>query len=295
MTADRKPRSDRPSRENPCHRGCDWEKWQAVPVRFAMRIATLVGAVLMFCAQHLVAAPVNVSRLFLAEDSEHNWFVIGGIIAFFVGSSLFGIYAAKMRANKLEASARSLGYTFRGTANTADSDLVIGCYLEETGSNPTVSNVLEVARTPELKFILFDFAYTTNNGESDTTTQQTIARIQAPVLKLPSFFLFPETIASKIKVLFGGADINFPDSPRFSDKYILRGQDEARVRAIFSPALRQALESLERLTIEGADDALFVFRAGQCVKPDALVARIEENKRILALFFEAQQASVARS
>jgi hypothetical protein len=51
------------------------------------------------------------------------------------------------------------------------------------------------------------------------------------------------------------------------------------------------LEPLHPLTIEGADDALFIFRAGRCIEPDELVARIEENKRILALFFEAQQAN----
>jgi hypothetical protein len=267
----------------------------AVPVRFAIRIAILVGGVFVFCAQQSVAAPVNAGRLFLAEDSEHNWFVIGGVIVVFIGSSLFGVYASKMRANKIEALARSLGYTFRGRATGADSDLVIGCYLGETGSKPTVSNVLEVARTTELKFILFDYAYTTNDGESSTTTHQTIARIQAPLLKLPSFLLFPETIVSKIKVLFGGADVNFPDSPEFSDKYILRGQDEAALRGIFSQALRQALEPLHDLTIEGADDALFIFRAGRRIEPDELVARIEESKRILALFFEAQQANEQRA
>lgn len=260
-----------------------------------MRIATLVGAVFVFCAQQSVAAPVNAVSLFFAEDSELSWFLIGGVIVVLIGSSLFGVYASQIRANKIEALARSLGYTFRSRAIAADSELVIGCYLGETGSKPTVSNVLEVARTPELKFILFDYAYTTDNGETSTTTHQTIARIQAPLLKLPSFLLFPETIFSRIKVLFGGADVNFPDSPGFSDTYILRGQDEAALRAIFSPALRQDLEPLRDLTIEGADDALFIFRAGRRTEPDELVARIEENKRILALFFEAQQANEARA
>jgi hypothetical protein len=267
----------------------------AVPVRFAMRIAKLVGAVFVFSAQQSVAAPVNAGRLFLAEDSEHNWFVIGGVIVVFIGSSLFGLYASRMRANEMEALARTLGYTFRGTATAADSELVIGCYLGETGSKPTVSNVLEVARTPELKFILFDYAYTNDDTETTTTIHQTIARIQTPLLKLPSFLLFPETVFSKIRGLFEDADVNFLDSPGFSDKYILRGQDEAALRTIFSPAVRQALEPLEHLTIEGADDALFIFRAERRIEPDELVARIEENKRILALFLEAQQANEARA
>ena len=266
----------------------------AVPGRFAITIAILVVAVFVSCAHPAIAAAVNAGSLFLAEDSEHNWFVIVGVIVVFIGSSLFGLYASRVRAHKIEGLARSLGYTFRGRATAADSDLVIGCYLADTGSKPTVSNVLEVIRTPELKLILFDYAYSADDVETTTTVHQTIARIQAPLLKLPSFLLFPETIFSKIKVLFGAGDVNFLDSPGFSDKYILRGHDEAALRAIFTPALRQALEPLHDLTIEGADDALFVSRVGRRIEPDEFVARIEENKRILALFFEAQQANAKR-
>jgi hypothetical protein len=70
---------------------------------------------------------------------------------------------------------------------------------------------------------------------------------------------------------------------------LFRGGDEAALRAIFGPALRKALEPLEHLTIEGADDVLFIFRTDRRIKPEDLVARIEEDKKILALFFEAQQ------
>jgi hypothetical protein len=49
------------------------------------------------------------------------------------------------------------------------------------------------------------------------------------------------------------------------------------------------------LTIEGADDALFIFRPGRRIEPDELVARIEEDKKILALFVEAQQANAGRA
>ncbi len=93
--------------------------------------------------------------------------------------------------------------------------------------------------------------------------------------------------------MFGQTDVNFPDSPGFSDQDILRGQDEPALRAIFSPALRNALTSLDHLTIEGADDVLFIFRTDRRVKPEDLVARIEEDKKILALFFKAQQQSAA--
>lgn len=215
------------------------------------------------------------------------------IVALAVGGILTMIskYFEQQRTKKIEELAGSRGFTFRHAPTAADSDLPIGCYLAETGRNPAVSNVLEVSRTDELHFVLFEFEYTVGYGKSQHTTHQTIARMQSPVLKLPSFILFPETIFSKIAVVFGQTDVNFEDSPDFSDRYILRGMGEEALRAIFSPALRKALEPLDHLTIEGADDVLFIFRTDRRVKPDDLVARIEEDKKILALFFEAQQAN----
>jgi len=62
------------------------------------------------------------------------------------------------------------------------------------------------------------------------------------------------------------------------------------MRAIFSPVLRQALEPLQHLTVEGAADLLFVFRTEHRTEPEELSASIEEDKRILALFVEAQRS-----
>lgn len=257
------------------------------------KIVALLSAAFAFSAQTSLAAPVTAERLFLAKSSDAFWpwmIIILVVVGIF---SLVSKYFEQERTKKIEELARSLGFTFRPAPTAADNDLPIGCYLAETGRSPAVTNVLEVSRTDELKFILFEYEYTVGYGKSQHTTHQTIARMQSPVLKLPSFLLFPETIFSKIAVVFGQTDVNFEDSPEFSDRYILRGMGEAALRAIFSPALRKALEPLDHLTIEGADDVLFIFRTDRRIKPEDLATRIEEDKKILALFFEAQQQSVA--
>jgi hypothetical protein len=257
------------------------------------KIWTLFGAAFMCGAQPSLAAPLVAERLFLAKSSDSFWpwiiiaLVVAGIL------SLISSYFEQERTKKIEELAHSLGCAFRHTPTAADNDLPAGCYLAETGRNPAVSNVLEVSRTDELHFVLFEYEYTVGYGKSQRTTHQTIARMRAPLLKLPLFLLFPETIFSKIGVMFGKTDVNFLDSPDFSDQYILRGHNDAALRAIFSPALRQALTPLDHLTIEGADDVLFIFRTDRRIKPEDLVARIEEEKKILALFFEAQQQSAA--
>jgi hypothetical protein len=265
----------------------------AVRNRHALKMAALLSAAFVLCAEHSAASPLALTRYSSSKGSGSFWpwmiiaLAIGGIL------SLISNYFEQVRTEKIEKLARSLGLTFRHTPTAADSELPVGCYLAETGRNPAVSNVLEVARTDELNLILFEYEYTVGYGKSQHTTHQTIARMRAPLLKLPPFLLFPETIFSKIGVMFGQTDVNFSDSPEFSDRFILRGHDEAALRAIFSPALRQALTPLDHLTIEGADDVLFIFRTDRRIKPEDLVARIEEEKKILALFFEAQQRSSA--
>lgn len=256
-----------------------------------LKFAALLGAAFAFCAQTSAAAPVVAEKVFLAKGSDSFWpwmilaLVVGGIL------TLISNYFERLRTKKIEELARSNGFTFRPTPTSTDDQLPTGCYLAETGRDPAVKNVLEVARTDELNFVLFEYEYTVGYGRSRYTTHQTIGRLRAPLLKLPSFLLFPETLFSKIGVMFGRTDVNFPDSPNFSDQYILRGQDEPALRAIFSPALRIALAPLDHLTIEGADDTLFIFRTDRRVKPEDLLARIEEDKKILALFFEAQQTN----
>lgn len=259
-----------------------------------MRIATLIVAAFGFCAQQSLAAPLPRDR-FVLGTYNINWRIL--FFGLLFGGGIYAIvtYLERERLRKIEEQARSLGWTFRRQSTSADNDLPIGCYLAETGRDPAVSNVLEIARTDDLNFVLFDYKYTVGYGKSEHSPHQTIARIKSPLLKLPSFLLFPETIFSKIAVVFGQTDVNFADSPGFSDQYILRGQDEAALQAIFSPALRNALEPLEHLTIEGADDVLFIFRAERRVKGEELVARIEEDKKILALFVEAQQTNERRA
>jgi hypothetical protein len=189
--------------------------------------------------------------------------------------------------------AKSLGLTYRAVPTDADCKMPAGCSLMDVGRDPTIGNVLEVARTDELDFTLFDLSYTSGYGRSQTVIPQTVARMRAPLLKLPAFRLFPQTILADIRLAFGGTDINFSDSPNFSKKYVLSGEDEAALCRLFTPSLRQSLETFDHLTIEGANDVLFVFRAAHKIRPADLAARIEEDKRILAGFVEAQQRSTA--
>ena len=242
-------------------------------------------------------SPVVLSQLALVASTRSSnpgvFFLIllgGGAIV------VISVVLDKIRSGKIEALARSLALTYRRKATEGDAALPIGCHLADLGHGKVVSNVLEAATTPELAFTIFDYAYTTGYGKSSTTYNQTISRMQSSLLQLPGFILFPETFFSKLGDKWATQkDINFPDTPLFSESFILRGEDEAAIRALFTVTLRKELEKFPYLSIEGMGDHVFLFRNNRRLKPEQFSSTIEENKRVLALFFAAQQAEQAQT
>lgn len=258
---------------------------------FSPRVSALAAALIVLSAQEVMAVTRSTTK-----SSEPPWDLIIGAVVLFVVLTSMVFYFDRRRRKKLGEMAQSLGLTYRAVATDADCKMPAGCSLMHEGRDPTIGNVLEVARTDELDFTLFDLSYTSGYGRSETVISQTVARMRAPLLKLPAFRLFPQTILADIRIAFGGTDINFSDSPNFSKKYVLRGEDEATICRLFTPSLRQTLETFDHLTVEGAnDDVLFVFRWGRQIKPADLAARIEADKRILAGFVEAQQPNAKLS
>jgi hypothetical protein len=227
-----------------------------------------------------------------SSSGSCGWVVIIGAVLFVVGLVAFMFYLDRKRSDKIQAVATRLGFTFRRKATDADKALIVGCQIANSGHSHITSNVLEAAQADELRMTLFDHVYTIGYGKSSQQYKQTVTRMQSPVLNLPSFVLFPESFFSKIGKLFGGTDINFPEAPQFSKKYILRGPDEAAIRALFTPALLQFFEGQERpLTIDAAGDTVFAHRTSRRAKPEELEGYVAEGKQILAKFFEAQSSS----
>lgn len=259
-----------------------------------LKLSALAAALFVLSAQVALAQSSRRRRSSSGDTTE--WWVILIFILLVAVAVIGGIfYLERRRSQKIGEVARSLGLTFRRKASEADNALTAGCHVGQIGHGRVVSNVLEAARSDELNLTLFDYQYTIGHGKAANMVQQTITRMESGLFHLPAFVLFPESFLAKMGKMLGTADINFPDSPEFSRKYILRGDDEAAIRALFTPALRQAIGGQDRLTIEGAGPLLFIFRKGRRLTPDLIAARLEQDKRIAALFFEAQRASVPPS
>jgi hypothetical protein len=104
--------------------------------------------------------------------------------------------------------------------------------LFRQGGSKRIYNILsKTSGLLEEKINIFDYRYTISTGKSAHTYHQTVFFIQSKQLSLPQMLLKPEHFFHKIGAWLGMQDIDFEEFPKFSDKNLLQGEDEARIRS----------------------------------------------------------------
>jgi len=151
-----------------------------------------------------------------------------------------------------------------------------------------------------VEFWLFDYRYVTGSGKNAHAHRQTVVAFPnlgggvspgggnggfgpsrglkpaARGVHLPAFELCRENIFHKIGKVFGFRDIDFPEHPSFSKRYLLRGEDEPAVRAIFDAGLMNSFDHTREINVEAGGNCLIVYRASRRVKPADLLAFLDE-------------------
>jgi hypothetical protein len=129
--------------------------------------------------------------------------------------------------------------------------------------------------------LIFDHQHTVGSGKNRHTRTQTVVHIRSPRLALPPFVLSPEHAFHKLGGLLGYHDIDFPESPEFSSRYLLRSKEaEDRVRMLFHPAVRLFFEQRPPLTVEGHNEELLIYRGSHRVKPEDLRQWVDDARGI---------------
>lgn len=83
---------------------------------------------------------------------------------------------------------------------------------------------------------------------------------------LPEFSLDPEKLRHKVSARTRDTDIDFDDSPRFSKTYLLRGEEEGRVREIVSKPVRDFLERHPNRCVRCYGSQLVYYRPVRLLK-----------------------------
>lgn len=226
-------------------------------------------------------------------------FVLGMIGVAIFGVALVAVLlrAQEKRRRNLQALADSLGFNFHLTPTADEKSLIATTRMWKKGrglggSTSSISSILAAPATDDLLLRVFEFSYGTDT-DSSSTIHHTVARMDSPLLQLPTFILQPASLMTRAKKFVGLDGLSFPEHPTFSDACQLAGEDEPALRRIFNPAILLYLEEHPGLTIEAQHQRLIVYRQ-QRMKAELLPAFLEEAKNLLGLFIDAGRATSQR-
>lgn len=193
------------------------------------------------------------------------------------------LFLEKKRTKDLRIASQSSGFTFWESADSS----VVKAQLDvfRYGYDHKFFNVAE-KQVNGRKLTIFDYSYSTGAGRDRHSLVQTMAVIDLDRV-LPVFSICPENFLTKLAEKFSGAkDINFPSNPIFSKMYILKGDDEAGIRRVFSPGILSFFEQQQKpnFVLESGQGQLVYYVLVKRVKPTELNSLAETLMRIASQF-----------
>jgi hypothetical protein len=203
--------------------------------------------------------------------------IIGGGLLLVVLVAAAALYREHRRRQAWQALAGELGFKY------SDRNLTLSSWypfrLFQRGHRRRAENLLS-GEAQGRRVFLTDYRYTTGSGGSGQTTHRvTLCILETPELDLPFFYLRPERFLDTFGEMFGGQDIDFEDDPAFSRAFVLQGEDEARIREVFTPEVRGfcVRHAEEHLHAEGSGKGVLVH-CGRRIKPG-------EHENLMTLAF----------
>jgi len=207
------------------------------------------------------------------------------MVAVVVVISIVVIYLKieKKRKEALKFQAMQMGFSFSDEVIKKLPEHLAKFHLFSQGHRRRITNLMESQRQ-QSKISIFDYQYTTGGGRNSHTWRQTVILFESDRLHLPMFSLRPEKLFHKIGKVFGYRDINFEHRPEFSNKFLLKSQDEEMIRKIFLDDILSFFENHPKLCAEGMEKRLICYYGSKRCKPEELTQFLDTGIQLLNLF-----------
>lgn len=179
------------------------------------------------------------------------------------------------RTEALRREAETAGLRFEPKAEVGAVTSLGDVQLFSRGHSKRVKNLM-TGELDEQRVAVFDYQYTTGSGKNQHTSAQTVILLPAAKPSLPDLQMAPENPLYKIAEVFGYQDIDIDSSPEFSRRYILRGRDEAAIRAALYPGATSYFGEHEGWTVEVKSGTVAIYRANHRAKAEDLRTFIAE-------------------
>ena len=199
-----------------------------------------------------------------------------GLVAMLI---LRGVRTARERRVALRQAAATLGWTYVEEVSF-DAIPDLGRFeLFKAGRSQKLNNLM-TSPPGDLRAVVFDYSYVTGAGKSQRTNVQTVCYVTSDALDVPGFSLRPENFFHRIAELFGYQDIDFTRRPEFSKLFVLRGDDESRIRAAFDESLLGFFEERPRTCAAGMHGEVLLWRPGAYTPPEGLPGLIRDGDEL---------------
>ena len=185
------------------------------------------------------------------------------------------------RINALRQLATRLGWSFQDAPPLNIIPHVERFELFTHGRNRKIRNYL-AGESGGDRIAVFDYSYDTGAENAEKTYSQTVLHVHSPRLDLPLFSLRPENLLHRIGGLVGHQDIDIEGHPAFSGEYLLRGQDESTIRAVFEPDVVAFFEANRGRCTTGSGPDLLLWRSGTLATADEVPALLDLGRDLLA-------------
>lgn len=216
--------------------------------------------------------------------------VIVGIAAFVTGAILLGVRAERKRTAEFADLAQRIGMYFDAEAHELLARLP-QFQLFSLGHNRRATRWLRGGKGADELWI-FDYSYVTGGGKNQSRHHHTLAAFPRLEGRLPAFQLRPENIFHKIGSAFGYQDIDLPDHPEFSSKYLLRGGEEHAIRQLFTAARVSYIMQMPSICIEAEENSLIVYPPSGRVSPAEISELIDRARAVKQLFTDRSQGGL---
>jgi hypothetical protein len=213
------------------------------------------------------------------------WF-FGITLVLMVAVIVFIKIQARKRTQSLQAAAQDMGFIFEGEDWSDRTQAPqLDAVLFGKGSRQRFVNIMTGA-VGGFKTSLFDYSFTVGGGKSSNTLTQTVAAFSQE-LWLPLFEMRREVFFDRIGDAFVHKDINFDSHPEFSERYLLRGAEQDKIRELFTPALLTFLQGLspeDKWHIEGVGATLILYRSDVTVGAGEIRPFLDETSLARTFF-----------
>ena len=221
------------------------------------------------------------------------WAIPLGIIGLILGGLLF-LHVRKLgeqRTKKFTDFAEQMGMEFsvEDEWDIGESLSAFDLFWEADITNVLSGDSEQLGYGEEFEVTVLECTYAI--GE-DAQVNQTVIYFRSPQLNLPKFQLRPEEWHHKIGSKLGYQDIDFESHPtavEFSKKYLLRGKDEQKIRALFTDTVLTFFSvDRDKVWLEGSGDQLISYRWCQLIEPEDIPAFMKEGFEVFQLFTQEQ-------